>query len=147
MADHISAELRRLVEDRAGHVCEYCLIHADDVYVGLQMDHVISEKHGGATAMENLALACATCNRQKGSDIGSLDRATGQFVRLFNPRTDRWSDHFRLVGVRIEWKTPVGEATVRVLKLNDSLRIEERETLKQNGKYPSPAASERIRRL
>jgi hypothetical protein len=147
MADPISAELRRLVASRARHVCEYCLIHADDVYVGLQMDHVISEKHGGATSAENLALACANCNRRKGSDIGSVDPVTGRLVRLFNPRTDLWSDHFRLVGIRIEWRTPVGEATVRVLKLNDSLRIEERETLKQNGKYPSPEALERIRSL
>ncbi len=144
MGEPVSAELRRLVESRAGQVCEYCLIHADDVYAGLQMDHVISEKHGGATSAQNLALACANCNRQKGSDIGSVDAATGAFVRLFNPRTDVWSEHFRLVGVRIEWRTRIGAATVRLLKLNDALRIEEREILKQSGKYPSLAAKVRI---
>ena len=146
MASRISAQLRRKVESRAGQVCEYCLIHANDVYVGCQVDHVISEKHGGPTVLENLAFACSCCNRQKGSDVGSIDKATGGFIRLFNPRTDLWSDHFRMVGVRIAWRTPMGEATVRLLKLNDPLRIEERETLKRNGKYPSPAAMKRIKK-
>ena len=144
MGNRISASLRRLVESRAGRVCEYCLIHADDVFVGCQVDHIISEKHGGPTAAENLAYACSYCNRQKGSDVGSIEKVTGQFIRLFNPRTDSWRDHFRLVGVRIEWRTPIGEATVRVLKLNEALRVEERETLKRHGKYPSPAAMQRI---
>ena len=146
MASRISARLRRTVENRADCLCEYCLIHADDAYVGLQVDHVISEKHEGATVSENLALACSYCNRQKGSDVGSIDKTTRRFIRLFNPRTDVWSDHFRLVGVRIAWRTPMGEATVRLLKLNDPLRIEERKALKQNGKYPTPAALKRIRK-
>jgi len=146
MASRISAPLRRLVESRAERVCEYCLIHADDAYVGCQLDHVISEKHGGPTVLENLAFACAYCNRQKGSDVGSTAKATGEFVRLFNPRTDFWSAHFRLVGVRFAWRTAVGEATIRLLKLNDPLRIEERQTLKRNGKYPSAAAMKRIKR-
>jgi hypothetical protein len=143
MPNRISVRLRRLVERRAESVCEYCLIHADDVYVGCQVDHIISEQHGGPTVVENLAWACACCNHQKGSDVGSKDKATGEFIRLFNPRTDRWSDHFRLVGVRIVWRTPVGEATVRLLKLNDPLRIEERRVLKRYGRYPSPAVMKR----
>lgn len=144
MASRISAQWRRAVERRAEFVCEYCLIHADDVYVGCQVDHIISEKHGGPTALENLALACSFCNRQKGSDVGSIDKATGRFVRLFNPRNDLWADHFRLVGVRIAWTTVIGEVTVRLLKLNGPKRIEERRILKQYGKYPSPAALKRI---
>ena len=144
MASPISARLRRMVESRAEQVCEYCLMHANDGYVGCQVDHIISEKHGGPTVAANLALACACCNRQKGSDVGSIVRATGEFIRLFNPRTDRWNEHFRLVGVRIAWRTPIGEATVRLLKLNDPLRIEERKILKRNGKYPSSAAMKRL---
>jgi len=71
-----------MVESRAGHVCEYCLIHANDVFVGCQVDHIISEKHGGPTVSVNLAFACSYCNRQKGSDVGSIDKVTGQFIRL-----------------------------------------------------------------
>jgi len=83
MATHISAELRLFVAARAVHVCEYCLIHEDDTYLGCQIDHIISEKHNGPTVAENLAFACAFCNRAKGSDIGSLS-AAGQFTRFFN---------------------------------------------------------------
>jgi 5-methylcytosine-specific restriction endonuclease McrA len=52
---YIPAETRRLVISRAGRRCEYCLIHEDDTYFGCEVDHVISEKHGGLTAAENLA--------------------------------------------------------------------------------------------
>lgn len=143
MGNRINAGLRRLVESRAGFVCEYCLIHANDTYAGCQVDHVISEKHGGPTVLANLALACSFCNRHKGSDVGSIDKATGKFVRLFNPRTDEWDDHFQLVGVRFAWKTARGEATVRLLKVNHPLRIEERRILKRQGKYPSADAMKR----
>lgn len=54
---HIPAEVRRAVVARAQGLCEYCLIHEVDTYFGCQVDHIISEKHGGATELENLALA------------------------------------------------------------------------------------------
>ena len=145
MRSRISAALRRQVERRAKFLCEYCLIHAADTYVGCQVDHIISEKHGGPTTAANLALACSCCNRQKGSDVGSVAKVGGKFIRLFHPRTDLWSEHFRLVGVRITWRTAIGEATVRLLKFNDPMRIAERSLLKRHGKFPSPAAAEKIK--
>ncbi len=51
-----------------------------------QVDHVISEKHGGPTEEHNLAFCCPFCNRAKGSDIASL--VESELVRLFNPRID-----------------------------------------------------------
>ena len=145
MRSRISADLRRQVGLRANFLCEYCLIHAADTYVGCQVDHIISEKHGGPTTIGNLALACSCCNRQKGSDVGSVDKSRGKFIRLFNPRTDGWSRHFRLVGVRITWRTAIGEVTVRLLKFNDPMRIAERSLLKRHGKFPSLAALEKIK--
>ena len=124
---YISAELRRSVVARASRRCEYCLVFEGDTYVGFQIDHIISEKHGGATTEENLAQACLFCNVNKGSDIGSLDDA-GTFTRLFHPRLDRWEEHFRFVGPRIEALTPVGMVTARLLRFNDRHRIEERLT-------------------
>ena len=47
-----------------------------------------------------------------------MDPLTGQLVRLFHPRTDRWTDHFELDRARIAGKTPVGRATVQVLAMN-----------------------------
>lgn len=140
MTTYVSADLRRLVESRARGLCEYCLIHVDDTYLGCQVDHVISEKHGGVTDAENLALACTFCNRAKGTDIGSIAQSTGEFVRFFNPRVDRWTDHFAIVGVQIQPRTLIGEATARILAFNELERILERESLEAIGRYPPEAA-------
>ncbi len=72
MSRYISEDLRHLVAARAEYLCEYCLIHEDDTFFGCEVDHIISMKHGGPTEADNLAYACAFCNRQKGSDIGSI---------------------------------------------------------------------------
>jgi hypothetical protein len=113
------------------------LIHEEDTFLGCQVDHVISEKHGGLTTSENLAFACTFCNRAKGSDIGSVSNETGKFTRFFNPRSDEWADHFRLVGVLIEPKTALGEVTARILGFNEADRLSERELLRDAGRYPS----------
>jgi len=147
-ASHIASELRRLVAHRADHLCEYCLIHEEDTFFGCEIDHVVSEKHGGLTREDNLAYACLLCNRYKGSDISSIVPQTGELVRLFNPRTDRWADHFRLDdnGIAILSRTNIGAATVRLLRLNDGNRLLERAALRAVARYPVPAAYNRIER-
>jgi hypothetical protein len=89
----------------------------------------VAEKHGGTTTEDNLALACAACNLHKGSDIGSIDPATGELVPLFHPRRDRWSDAFQLVDARMVALTAVARATVRLLQLNRADRVAERAIL------------------
>ena len=144
MTSYVAADLRRLVESRANHLCEYCLIHKDDTYLGCQVDHVISEKHGGLTEDNNLSYACTFCNRAKGTDIGSIAPTTGEFTRFFNPRTDHWADHFSLHGVVVEPRTPIGEVTVRLLGYNEPDRILEREAIRDIGRYPPKEAMERL---
>lgn len=146
---YIRADLRRLVATRADYLCEYCLIHEDDTFFGCELDHVISEKHGGLTREDNLAYACLTCNRKKGSDVASIVPETSELVRLFNPRTDRWGDHFGLLrlgpdGIMILSSTLIGKVTSQLLGLNDSPRLLEREALHQIGRYPTPAALARL---
>jgi len=125
---YISPALRREVALRAGARCEYCHIQEEDTALGCQVDHIISEKHGGATTAENLAYACTFCNWNKGSDIASL-ATDGTLVRLFHPRLDAWESHFAVVGVVIQARTAIGEATVRLLKFNLPERLMEREAL------------------
>lgn len=146
MSSYVSTELRRQVVGRAAGLCEYCMIHESDTYLGCQVDHIVSEKHGGPTISENLAYACVFCNRAKGSDIGSVT-AAGDFTRFFNPRADSWGDHFELDGVRIKTRTEIGEATARILEFNSLERIIERQALASVGRYPSASAIDRIRRL
>jgi hypothetical protein len=144
MSSYVSPALRRLVAERAEHLCEYCLIHEDDTFLGCQVEHIISEKHGGATIESNLAYACIFCNRLKGSDIATLTR-DGGLCRLFHPRTDSWFDHFRLNGAHVEATSDVGEATATLLGLNHVDRLLERQELGEIGRYPSGAALRRIR--
>lgn len=122
---YISQELRRLVAARASRRCEYCLIHESDTFMGCQVDHILSEKHGGQTTADNLAYACTFCNRSKGSDIATLDEHE-QLTRLFHPRLDRWTDHFVFQEARIQPLTAVGFGTARLLGFNTEERIEER---------------------
>ena len=144
MKHALSDELRELVARRAEQLCEYCLIAEIDCYLGCEVDHIIAEKHNGRTVEANLALACVYCNRHKGTDVASVVPGSTLLVRLFNPRSDWWSDHFELVGGRIEWVSSIGEATARLLRFNDIRRIREREMLVLHGKFPRPAAKLRM---
>jgi hypothetical protein len=136
LANEISESQRRFVAERAEHRCEYCLVHEDDSYSPHQIDHIVSRKHGGLSELDNLAYACLRCNAWKGSDIGSLDPQTGELVSLFNPRRQRWSDHFVFRGSVIEPLTAEGNATARLLKLNLDKRVAERQLLAAAGRYP-----------
>jgi hypothetical protein len=129
VASDISAQVRTVVARRAGNRCEYCLIHELDAGFSLQIDHILSRKHGGSSDPENLAYACVTCNRHKGSDVASVNPTTGEAIRLFHPRRDRWLDHFRFDANRVEPLTDVGGATVRLLRLSDAERVVERREL------------------
>jgi hypothetical protein len=140
MSSYVSARLRQLVANRAQGLCEYCLIHEEDTFLGCQVEHIVSEKHGGQTNETNLALACVFCNRSKGSDIAAFSQGTGRLCRLFNPRTDRWAEHFRLDGVRIIGLSEIGEATATLLAFNHPDRLLEREALLEAGCYPSAPA-------
>jgi len=140
MSSRVSPETRRIVAARANHICEYCLIAEADAYFRFQVEHIISRKHSGSSELENLALACVFCNRYKGSDVASLIPGTSEPIRFYNPRIERWSEHFRLNGIVIESLTEIGEATIRILQMNHDGQILEREVLSRHGRYPSEAA-------
>jgi hypothetical protein len=134
---HIPATVRRQVVADAKGACEYCKIHEYDTFFGCQVDHIIAEKHGGETVLSNLALACAVCNRAKGSDIATL--VDGELVRLFHPKQDHWHEHFEFsVDHHLLAKTKIGQATIQLLRFNDPDRILERSVLARVGRYPFP---------
>ncbi|NEQ99318.1 MAG: HNH endonuclease [Cyanothece sp. SIO2G6] len=136
MASQISPSLRNAVSQRANAKCEYCQLSQSASIYTHEVDHIIAIKHDGATTLENLALTCLQCNRHKGSDLTTFDPQTGDLVRLFNPRTQVWSDHFGLNGPLIFGKTPIGRATTKLLQLNHSRRLLERQILMEQGDYP-----------
>lgn len=126
---HIPAALRRLIYERANGCCEYCLTPEAVSLAAHEVDHIIAEKHGGPTQEDNLALSCALCNKRKGSDLASLDPDTGEVVPLYNPRRNRWADHFQLNGAQFAPLTPMGRTTAHFLQLNSPERVLEREVL------------------
>ncbi|MBM4094741.1 MAG: HNH endonuclease [Planctomycetes bacterium] len=128
-----SAGLRRQVTQRAGDRREYCLTSQADAIASHQIDHVISEKHRCPTTLDNLALSCILCNLRKGTDLSAIDPATSRVTPLFNPRTQKWSAHFRFDDVWIVGLTPAGRATVQLLELNAYQRVAERRELKKGG--------------
>lgn len=112
--------MRQAVRQRAGMRCEYCRLH-ETAYTQRKfgMEHIIARKHGGVTQLENLAWACPHCNECKGSNLTGIDPDHGTTEPLFNPRRQRWDDHFELVSGIVVGKTAIGRVTVRVLNMNN----------------------------
>jgi hypothetical protein len=100
-----------------------------------ESDHIRSQKHGGPTTLENLCWACAWCNSFKGTDVAAFVPVTNELVRLFNPRTDTWEDHFYWEGPIIRGKTPVGLAVIELLRLNRPERADHRRLLMDVGNW------------
>jgi 5-methylcytosine-specific restriction endonuclease McrA len=127
MSRYISEKDREFVAQRAYYCCEYCLYSDKDVLFKHQIDHIISVKHGGTTELDNLAYACFFCNNAKGSDIGTMLLPNRDLIRFYNPRGDNWDDHFELYHGVIYAKTQIGEATIKILEMNDVDRIMEKQ--------------------
>jgi hypothetical protein len=120
---------RELVVARAGGACEYCRLVQAAAGVTFHMEHIRPRSQGGKTLMSNLALSCPGCNLAKAERTAGEDQS-GRTQPLFNPRDFEpsilgWHLHFGLdrESGMIMPRTPVGDATIRALKMNDSLRV------------------------
>lgn len=100
------------------------------------IEHIISQQHGGSDNLNNLAYACSHCNWKKGPNISTVLSENGPIIPLYNPRTSNWADHFALQGGVIQYKTSIGEGTIRLLEFNAIERILERIELIEAGIYP-----------
>ena len=136
MSRYISDSLRQKIKQRADNRCEYCRLHQDDFFFPFEIDHVLSLRHGGATKFDNLALSCSICNRNKAADIGTYLDEKREFIRLFNPRTDTWRDHFDINHGELYPLTLIGRATTKLLDLNNPDRIILRQVLMISKRYP-----------
>ncbi|MDX2245129.1 MAG: HNH endonuclease signature motif containing protein [Bacteroidia bacterium] len=132
----ISRLIRKLVIERAGNRCEYCRIPQAITNYDFHIEHIIGIQHGGDNSLENLAWCCAFCNWKKGPNIGTILDSHSPIIPLFNPRTQKWFDHFETRKGHIIPKTDIGQATAKLLEFNLPERIEIRELLIQAGYYP-----------
>lgn len=135
----IPEALRQWVRERAEGRCEYCRMSQALQGATFHIGHIIPMSKGGASADENLALACPSCNLGKADATDAVDPDTGQHASLFNPRQDRWKEHFRIDGVRIVGMSPAGRATVWRLQMNAPRRSQIREAERLLGWWPPGA--------
>ena len=82
----------------------------------LEIEHLLPKALGGTSEEENLWLACRECNGHKAKKIKAVDALTNKTVRLFNPRRQKWNQHFKFSedGAEIIGKTTCGRATVKI---------------------------------
>jgi hypothetical protein len=104
----------------------------------LQIDHVQPKAKGGSDTEDNLCLACELCNQYKWTKTEGLDPQNGETVALFNPRQQKWHEHFMWSddGTEIMGLTGCGRATVIAFRLNNGIALTVRRNWVKAGWHP-----------
>jgi hypothetical protein len=136
--ERIPDPLRRLVAERARYYCEYCRSQVAYAMQPFSVEHVVPHSRGGLSEEVNLALSCQGCNNHKYIKTAASDPLGGAVVPLFNPRTQKWRDHFlwsndatHVLGI-----SPTGRDTVVALRLNRDGVVNLRRLLFEHGLHP-----------
>lgn len=74
----------------------------------------------------------------KGAKVTANDPQSKQVVQLFNPRMQKWSEHFNWSqdGTKVLGITETGRTTVAALKLNNELAVATRRFWVLLGEFP-----------
>ena len=125
----------RLVHERARFCCEYCRTDMNNIGQAMHIDHI---DPAGSDELDNLCLSCPSCNLSKTTVTIAADPETQRPVSLFNPRIQRWEDHFSWIdsGIRLAGLTPEGRATVVRLRMNQPRIIRARQRWIAAGFHP-----------
>lgn len=132
-----SRRLSLLIAERAQWRCEYCRSPAAVSTQPFEVDHIIPRSKNGPTTLENLAFSCG-CNSYKGDKTHDYDPQTGRLAPLFNPRRQRWPQHFAWSEdyLFIIGRTATGRTTVAALHLNRPELLNLRRLLRAAGEHP-----------
>lgn len=135
---YIPIGIQRAILELSHDYCEYCVLPANFSTDFFHYEHIIPLTRSGETELVNLARSCGICNNNKRDKTEQSDPLTQQIVRLYHPRLDIWTDHFQwsdddlyIVGI-----TPIGRATIDLLKLNRVNATNLRKLLKMAGLHP-----------
>jgi HNH endonuclease len=117
----INRATRQFVRERSDFLCEYCHSSEAGSTSVFTFDHILPQSLNGSDDAENLALDCIRCNGRRYNFTTAIDPETQTEQPLFNPRKDKWADHFiwSKDGTEIIGVTPIGRATVYRLDMND----------------------------
>jgi HNH endonuclease len=138
VSGYISEALKAKVREAAKDRCGYCQSSQKYVLGILEIEHIIPKVTGGNDEEENLWLSCRLCNSYKGIQVGAIDPIRERKVKLFNPRTQRWVQHFTWSedGAYIVGLTTCGRATVSALQLNNIYAVTVRQSWVSVGWHP-----------
>lgn len=134
----ISKHLRAKVEEHAKRRCEYCQTTMAISTQRFEVEHIKPLSSGGKTELNNLALSCRGCNSYKHTQTHALDKISGNYVQLYNPRRDVWEEHFTWgkVPFLLEGLTAKGRASIEALHLNRSQLVSVRKILQHVHLHP-----------
>lgn len=134
----IPERIKARVRVSAGNRCGYCLTQQRYAMQVLEIEHIIPAAKDGADDEENLWLACRLCNNAKGVQTHGYDSQSRRWVKLFNPRNQRWHRHFLWGndGIQVIGKTASGRATVEALRLNNEIALVVRRNWVKAGWHP-----------
>lgn len=134
----IKKDLDEIIRRQAKNRCGYCLNPQELIPYKLEIEHILPKVLGGESTEENLWLACRECNAHKAAKTKAIDNLTGKSVKLYNPRTQVWREHFEFskTNSQIIGKTPCGRATVESLQMNNFYQITARSIWVEMNKFP-----------
>lgn len=138
MSVYVSENLRQQVRKRFNNICAYCQTAELLTASTFEIDHIIPFSADGPTTLDNLCLACSTCNSCKGIHQNAVDPLTNLIVPLFHPIKQNWGDHFSWSEnkTNIIGETPTGRATIELLKMNRPQLVFLREIWVSIDKHP-----------
>lgn len=107
----------------------------------MEIDYIVPEAAQGKTQLDNLCLTCRGCNSFKQDHQIGIDPDSGTEVTLYNPRTQKWHDHFKWSedGITIIGLTAIGRATLDRLRMNREGILIARRLWVQAGWHPPQA--------
>jgi hypothetical protein len=135
---YISESLKAQIEQADRQRCCYCLTSEANSGIPMTFDHIQPRSKSGITSFENICLACRTCNEYKSDSTEAEDPLTGRVVSLFNPRIQKWSEHFiwSADATRVEGVTAIGRATMVALRMNNPVIVAARYRWVISGWHP-----------
>lgn len=130
---------RSAVVARAQGLCEYCRSATEVTGQEFTIDHIVPQSRGGADDPTNLCYCCPGCNCYQQALTDATDPRTGRLAPLFDPRRQRWGDHFRWspTSTRVLGRTATGRATVEALRLNRPILVRARGVWVRHGLHPN----------
>ncbi len=117
------------VAERANHRCEYCQAPELVFNFPFEIEHIQPLSRQGSHELDNLALACRSCNLRKGNRVSGYCQDSEDEVRFFNPRLDQWTEHFKIDSTsgRITGISDIGRVTVNALDMNSPSQLKARQ--------------------